>query len=43
MSIFVTGGAGFIGANFVLNWLGTDGTDSVVNIDKLDIMIILTW
>ncbi|MES2007436.1 MAG: dTDP-glucose 4,6-dehydratase [Pseudomonadota bacterium] len=35
MSIFVTGGAGFIGANFVLNWLGTDGTDSVVNIDKL--------
>ena len=34
MTIFVTGGAGFIGSNFVLDWLaGTDET--VVNIDKL--------
>lgn len=32
--IFITGGAGFIGANFILNWLKKhDGT--VVNIDKL--------
>lgn len=32
--IFVTGGAGFIGANFVLDWLAqTD--ESVVNIDNL--------
>jgi dTDP-glucose 4,6-dehydratase len=33
-SILVTGGAGFIGSNFVLNWL-TDGLGSVVNLDKL--------
>ncbi|GLO14113.1 dTDP-glucose 4,6-dehydratase [Pseudomonas putida] len=34
MTILVTGGAGFIGANFVLDWLG--GCDeSVVNLDKL--------
>ncbi|WP_428357051.1 dTDP-glucose 4,6-dehydratase [Methyloprofundus sp.] len=32
--IFVTGGAGFIGANFVLDWLG-ENDESVVNIDKL--------
>lgn len=32
--IFVTGGAGFIGANFVLNWL-TGSSDSVVCLDKL--------
>ena len=32
--IFVTGGAGFIGANFVLDWLaGSD--EPVVNLDKL--------
>ena len=32
--ILVTGGAGFIGANFVLDWLaGTD--EPVVNLDKL--------
>src|SRR2546422_9951091 len=32
--IFVTGGAGFIGANFVLDWLAqTD--EAVVNIDNL--------
>ena len=32
--ILVTGGAGFIGANFVLDWLATSG-ESVVNVDKL--------
>jgi dTDP-glucose 4,6-dehydratase len=32
--IFVTGGAGFIGANFILNWL-SQSSESVVNIDKL--------
>lgn len=32
--ILVTGGAGFIGANFVLNSL-RDGDESVVNVDKL--------
>src|ERR1700742_2741160 len=33
-SILVTGGAGFIGSNFVLNWLATGG-GPVVNLDKL--------
>ncbi len=33
--ILVTGGAGFIGANFVLDWLRKDGADAVVNVDKL--------
>lgn len=32
--ILVTGGAGFIGANFVLDWLATVG-EPVVNLDKL--------
>lgn len=32
--ILVTGGAGFIGANFVLDWLGVTD-ESVVNVDKL--------
>jgi dTDP-glucose 4,6-dehydratase len=32
--ILVTGGAGFIGSNFVLNWLETESTP-VVNLDKL--------
>jgi dTDP-glucose 4,6-dehydratase len=32
--ILVTGGAGFIGANFVLDWLEQDG-EPVVNLDKL--------
>jgi len=32
--ILVTGGAGFIGANFVLEWLATVGTP-VINLDKL--------
>ena len=32
--IIVTGGAGFIGANFVLDWLA-NSDESVVNVDKL--------
>jgi dTDP-glucose 4,6-dehydratase len=32
--ILVTGGAGFIGANFVLDWIAHEGTP-VINLDKL--------
>ncbi|MGD0632457.1 MAG: GDP-mannose 4,6-dehydratase, partial [Terracidiphilus sp.] len=32
--ILVTGGAGFIGSNFVLSWVGTQGTP-VINLDLL--------
>ncbi|TMH36122.1 MAG: dTDP-glucose 4,6-dehydratase [Betaproteobacteria bacterium] len=32
--ILVTGGAGFIGANFVLDWLG-ESDEPIVNLDKL--------
>ena len=32
--IFVTGGAGFIGANFIHNWL-SQKSEAIVNIDKL--------
>ncbi|TDR33161.1 dTDP-glucose 4,6-dehydratase [Hydromonas duriensis] len=32
--ILVTGGAGFIGSNFVLDWLA-NGNEAVVNLDKL--------
>ena len=34
MTILVTGGAGFIGANFVLDWIAAEG-EAVVNLDKL--------
>jgi len=34
MTILVTGGAGFIGGNFVLDWIATMG-EPVVNLDKL--------
>ncbi|MFN4148373.1 MAG: dTDP-glucose 4,6-dehydratase [Rhodocyclaceae bacterium] len=34
MTILVTGGAGFIGSNFVLDWIATTG-EPVVNLDKL--------
>ena len=34
MTILVTGGAGFIGGNFVLDWC-VDSTETVVNLDKL--------
>jgi dTDP-glucose 4,6-dehydratase len=33
--ILVTGGAGFIGANFVLDWLSSSDEEGVVNLDKL--------
>ncbi len=34
MTILITGGAGFIGANFVLDWLA-QSSEAVVNLDKL--------
>ena len=34
MTILVTGGAGFIGSNFVLDWL-SQCDEPVVNLDKL--------
>ena len=36
-AILVTGGAGFIGANFVLDWLAPSNRDAcpVVNLDAL--------
>lgn len=34
MTVLVTGGAGFIGSNFVLDWLEADG-EPIVNLDKL--------
>jgi dTDP-glucose 4,6-dehydratase len=33
--ILVTGGAGFIGSNFVLDWLRRPDAEAVVNVDKL--------
>ncbi len=33
-TILVTGGAGFIGSNFILQWIEREGTP-VVNLDKL--------
>ncbi len=35
MKILVTGGAGFIGANFIQYWLKKHPSDSIVNLDKL--------
>ncbi len=35
MTILVTGGAGFIGSNFVLDWLAAPAAEAVVNLDKL--------
>lgn len=35
MKILVTGGAGFIGSNFVLYWLKKYPEDKIVNLDKL--------
>jgi len=33
--VLVTGGAGFIGGNFVLNWLANPNAEGIVNLDKL--------
>ncbi|QWD76390.1 dTDP-glucose 4,6-dehydratase [Polynucleobacter sp. MWH-UH24A] len=33
--IFVTGGAGFIGGNFVLDWLKDPAAEGIINLDKL--------
>ncbi len=33
--ILVTGGAGFIGGNFVLDWLSVPSNEGVINLDKL--------
>lgn len=35
MKLLVTGGAGFIGANFILYWLKEHAEDEIVNLDKL--------
>ncbi len=35
MRILVTGGAGFIGANFIIYWLAAHPEDEVINFDKL--------
>lgn len=35
MKLFVTGGAGFIGGNFIHYWLKTYPNDEIVNFDKL--------
>ena len=34
MTILVTGGAGFIGSNFVIDWLDNND-EKIVNLDKL--------
>jgi dTDP-glucose 4,6-dehydratase len=35
MKLLVTGGAGFIGSNFILYWMAQHPDDSIVNLDKL--------
>ena len=35
MRVLITGGAGFIGANFILYWIVNHPEDSIVNFDKL--------
>src|SRR5258706_1932477 len=35
MKLLVTGGAGFIGSNFILYWLKEHPEDEIVNLDKL--------
>jgi dTDP-glucose 4,6-dehydratase len=35
MKLLVTGGAGFIGSNFILYWMKTHPEDHVINFDKL--------
>ena len=33
--ILITGGAGFIGTNFILDWLSNSNSEGIVNVDKL--------
>lgn len=35
MKLLVTGGAGFIGSNFILYWMNKNPQDKIVNLDKL--------
>ena len=35
MKLLITGGAGFIGSNFILYWLANYPQDSIINFDKL--------
>lgn len=35
MKLLITGGAGFIGSNFILWWMANHPDDSVINLDKL--------
>src|SRR3990172_10590751 len=35
MRLLITGGAGFIGSNFVRYWLQAHPSDQIVNVDKL--------
>ena len=35
MNILVTGGAGFIGSNFIHYWLKNNPNDSIINLDSL--------
>ena len=35
MKLLVTGGAGFIGSNFILYWMKNNPGDEIVNLDKL--------
>ena len=35
MKLLITGGAGFIGSNFILYWLKNNPSDTIVNLDKL--------
>lgn len=35
MKLLVTGGAGFIGANFIIYWLKNHPKDEIINLDKL--------
>ncbi|PIZ49621.1 dTDP-glucose 4,6-dehydratase, partial [Candidatus Woesebacteria bacterium CG_4_10_14_0_2_um_filter_39_14] len=35
MKLLVTGGAGFIGSNFIRYWLKNHPSDEIVSLDKL--------